>query len=159
MDLAGPDREIDAAQGGREHWVTRPILIDGATICEGAEAYSGAVLVEQTRITCIAWSEQERRDLGARAAEVVDAAGRRVIPGLVDAHAHGYRALLRGTENSLPLDNRGPQTVCIMRYGVVNPSGKDTSNPSALPSWRPDSPRRMIDVGQVGSLADDHMEP
>ena len=27
-----------------------------------------------------------------------------LIPGLIDAHAHGYATLLRGTENSLPLE-------------------------------------------------------
>ena len=39
-----------------------------------------------------------------RAATVVAAEGHWLIPGLVDGHAHGYATLMRGTENSLPLE-------------------------------------------------------
>lgn len=37
-------------------------------------------------------------------AEIVDASGRIVIPGLINAHAHSYAALLKGTIDALPLD-------------------------------------------------------
>ena len=46
----------------------------------------------------------DRTALRARAAEHVDATDCWLIPGLIDAHAHGYATLLRGTENSMPLE-------------------------------------------------------
>ncbi len=79
-------------------------LIDNATICDGPDARPGAVLIEGNRIAAVAWSEQERRDLAGRAGDVVDATGHWLMPGMVDAHGHSYGVLLRGTENSLPLE-------------------------------------------------------
>jgi len=64
----------------------------------------GTVLVEGNRIVAVGWSAEDRRALRARAAECVDATGCWLIPGLIDAHAHGYATLLRGTENSMPLE-------------------------------------------------------
>lgn len=40
---------------------------------------------------------------GARV-QAVDAAGRLVLPGLVNAHTHSYSALLKGTVDAVPLD-------------------------------------------------------
>lgn len=62
------------------------------------------MLVDGDRIVAVTFSDIERRDLRTRAAEIVDAFGRYLVPGLIDAHAHSYGALLRGTENSLPLE-------------------------------------------------------
>ena len=62
------------------------------------------VLVEGSRIAAVGVSPVDRAALRQRAAEHVDAGNSWVIPGLIDAHAHGYAALLRGTENSLPLE-------------------------------------------------------
>ncbi len=85
--------------------MTNPILIDNAAICDaGAETRAGSVLVEGTSITAVAFADDDRRDLRARAAEIVDATGHWLMPGMVDAHAHSYGALLRGTEGSLPLE-------------------------------------------------------
>ncbi|MDQ2803652.1 MAG: amidohydrolase family protein, partial [Pseudomonadota bacterium] len=81
-----------------------PMAIDGALVLHDGAFRPGAVLVEGTRIAGVAWSEGERAQLRSRAAEIVDGAGHWLIPGLVDAHAHAYGALLRGTENSLPLE-------------------------------------------------------
>ena len=79
------------------------ILIDGGVICTDATARPAA---------CWCTADGSRRSpsqpkpaaLRARAAEVVDASGHWLMPGMVDAHAHAYGTLLRGTENSLPLE-------------------------------------------------------
>jgi 5-methylthioadenosine/S-adenosylhomocysteine deaminase len=81
-----------------------PICIDGAFVCAEGEPRVGAVLVADCRIAAVAWSAPDRADLCARAAEVVDGTGYWLMPGLIDAHAHAYGTLLRGTENSLPLE-------------------------------------------------------
>jgi cytosine/adenosine deaminase-related metal-dependent hydrolase len=64
----------------------------------------GTVSVDGDRITAVALSPEDRAALQRRAAEHVDAVGCWLIPGLIDAHAHGYATLLRGTENSMPLE-------------------------------------------------------
>jgi 5-methylthioadenosine/S-adenosylhomocysteine deaminase len=81
-----------------------PICIDGAFVVADGEPRVGAVLVEDGRISAIAWTDVDRTDLRGRAGDVVDGTGRWLMPGLIDAHAHAYGALLRGTENSLPLE-------------------------------------------------------
>ncbi len=84
--------------------MNRPLLIDGALVWGEAGFRAGGVLVEGERIAAVGWTDDERRDLRARAAETVPADEHWLIPGLIDAHAHGYATLLRGTENSLPLE-------------------------------------------------------
>jgi cytosine/adenosine deaminase-related metal-dependent hydrolase len=78
--------------------------IDGAQVLFENGFAAGTVLVEGRQIAAVAWSATEREALRTRAATVVTAEGHWLIPGLVDGHAHGYAALLRGTENSLPLE-------------------------------------------------------
>jgi 5-methylthioadenosine/S-adenosylhomocysteine deaminase len=81
-----------------------PILIDGAIVCAEGTARVGGVLVRGSRIDAVAWSMEDRAALRGHAGEIVDASGRWLLPGLIDAHAHAYGTLLRGTENSLPLE-------------------------------------------------------
>jgi 5-methylthioadenosine/S-adenosylhomocysteine deaminase len=78
--------------------------IDGALVLSDDGFAPGTVLVEGQHIAAVGWSAAEREALRARAATVVAAEGHWLIPGLVDGHAHGYAALLRGTQNSLPLE-------------------------------------------------------
>jgi 5-methylthioadenosine/S-adenosylhomocysteine deaminase len=78
--------------------------IDGALVLSDDGVAAGTVLVEGQQIAAVAWSAAEREALRARAATVIPAEGHWLIPGLVDGHAHGYATLLRGTENSLPLE-------------------------------------------------------
>jgi 5-methylthioadenosine/S-adenosylhomocysteine deaminase len=84
------------------------IAVDGALVLgadEGGRGFAAAtVLVEGARVAALAVRSPDRADLCARAAEVVGAAGCWLIPGLVDAHSHGYATLLRGTENGMPLE-------------------------------------------------------
>lgn len=80
------------------------VCIDGALVLAGTEMRPGAVLVQKRRIAAIAWTDEDRAALRDRAAETLDARGHWLIPGLIDAHAHGYGTLLRGTENALPLE-------------------------------------------------------
>jgi 5-methylthioadenosine/S-adenosylhomocysteine deaminase len=84
--------------------VTQPILIDNALICTDRTTSPGSVLVRDGAIAAVAWFAEDRAALRQHAAEIVPAAGRWLMPGLIDAHSHGYSALLRGTENSLPLE-------------------------------------------------------
>ena len=83
--------------------MTRPIAID-AVISHADSCRPGTLLAENGRITALAWTAEERAALRVRAAEVVDGSGCWLLPGLVDAHAHAYAGLLRGTESSLPLE-------------------------------------------------------
>jgi 5-methylthioadenosine/S-adenosylhomocysteine deaminase len=78
--------------------------IDGALVLSDSRFAPGTVLVEGRQIAAVAWSAAEREALRAWAGTVVAAEGYWLIPGLVDGHAHGYAALLRGTQNSLPLE-------------------------------------------------------
>ena len=78
--------------------------IDDALVLSDDGFAVGTVLVEGRQIGAVAWSAEEREALRMRAATVVAAEGHWLIPGLVDGHAHGYATLLRGTENSLPLE-------------------------------------------------------
>ena len=78
--------------------------IDGALVYSDSGFAAGTVLVEGRHIAAVAWSAAECEALRARAETVVAAQGHWLIPGLVDGHAHGYAALLRGTQNSLPLE-------------------------------------------------------
>jgi 5-methylthioadenosine/S-adenosylhomocysteine deaminase len=78
--------------------------IDGAFIVVDANPRVGGVLVDGRRIVGLAWAKEDRAALRAGAAQVVDAAGHWLMPGLIDGHAHAYGTLLRGTENSLPLE-------------------------------------------------------
>ena len=81
-----------------------PICIDGALVCAEANPRPASVLVAGRHVAAVAWAAEDRAALRARAAEVVPAANQWLMPGLIDAHAHGYGTLLRGTENSLPLE-------------------------------------------------------
>jgi 5-methylthioadenosine/S-adenosylhomocysteine deaminase len=81
-----------------------PILLDGGVICTDATARPGGVLVHGRRIEAVAFTAEDRAALRARAADIVDASGHWLMPGMVDAHAHAHGTLLRGTENSLPLE-------------------------------------------------------
>ena len=60
-------------------------IIRGGTIVTETETYQGDVLIEDGKILEI------RKDSGARTAEadeVIDAAGKYVLPGAVDIHTH-----------------------------------------------------------------------
>src|SRR5271165_309558 len=76
------------------------VLIDGALVLGERGFFAGSVLVDGNRIAAVAGPGA----LDGRAGERIDASGMWLIPGLIDAHAHGYATLLRGTENSMPLE-------------------------------------------------------
>jgi len=80
----------------------------------GSEARPGGVLVAGESIAAVAVTEREQREARARAREVVDAAGMVLMPGLVNAHYHSYGTVLKGTENSLPLE---PWALYTVAYG------------------------------------------
>ena len=74
----------------------------------------GGVLVEGGSIAAVALTDREQRDARTRARDVFDATGMILMPGLVNAHYHSYGTLLKGTENSLPLE---PWALYTVAYG------------------------------------------
>ena len=80
-----------------------PLLIDGGTIVVMDEAGTiiegGAVLVEGDHIAAVLQPGAPR----PADAEVIDATGHLVIPGLVNTHGHAAMSLLRGLADDLPL--------------------------------------------------------
>lgn len=81
-----------------------PQLAIDAHVLAGSGFRPGTVLVAGDRIAGLGWTEPDRAALRARAGDRLDARGCWLVPGLVDAHAHAYAAMLRGTESSLPLE-------------------------------------------------------
>ncbi len=93
------------------------ILIDDVRIGSAATRLltePAAVVIDAGCITAVLRSEGERLAACARADEVVAGDGKILIPGLVNAHTHSYCNLLRGTENSLPLE---PWALYTVAYG------------------------------------------
>jgi 5-methylthioadenosine/S-adenosylhomocysteine deaminase len=87
--------------------VTPGLYVGNARLCRagaGERLEPGGVLVEDGAITAVAVGPDEERALGQRARERFDAGGAILMPGLVNAHYHSYSTVLRGTENSLPLE-------------------------------------------------------
>ena len=80
------------------------VAVDGADVLAGHAFRRGTVLTAGGTIAAVAWTDDERRSLCARAAEVVDGTGCWLVPGLVNAHTHAYGTLLRGTQSALPLE-------------------------------------------------------
>ncbi len=85
-----------------------------ARLDAGNEPRPGGVLVEGDSIAAVASTDREQREARARASEVFDAAGMILMPGLVNAHYHSYGTLLKGTQNSLPLE---PWALYTVAYG------------------------------------------
>jgi 5-methylthioadenosine/S-adenosylhomocysteine deaminase len=73
-----------------------------------------AVVVEHGRIAAILHRDDERLAARAGADEIVAGDGGILMPGLVNAHTHSYGNVLRGTENSLPLE---PWALYTVAYG------------------------------------------
>ena len=80
-----------------------PLLIDGGTVVvmdqAGTIIEGGAVLVEGDHIAAVLEPGAPR----PTDAEVIDATGHLVIPGLVNSHGHAAMSLLRGLADDLPL--------------------------------------------------------
>ena len=80
-----------------------PILIDGGTVVVMDEAGTilegGAVLIEGDQIAAVLEPGAPRPS----GAQVIDATGHLVIPGLVNTHGHAAMSLLRGLADDLPL--------------------------------------------------------
>ncbi|UCD43886.1 MAG: amidohydrolase family protein, partial [Candidatus Bathyarchaeota archaeon] len=57
----------------------------------------GAVAVEGDRITAVGKTEGLAREYGSD--DVIDASGKIVMPGLVNAHNHVYQTIMRGTND------------------------------------------------------------
>ena len=91
------------------------LLHDARLVLPGAESRaelpSGAVLVRDGRIAAV-FSDTPPN---IESAEKVDLAGQVLMPGLVNAHYHSYSNVVRGTENSLPLEQWALFTVAYGR--------------------------------------------
>lgn len=64
----------------------------------------GEVWIEDGAITAVGPAGATAPPPGAPGARQIDAKGRIVMPGLINAHAHSYGALLKGTVDIKPLD-------------------------------------------------------
>ncbi len=87
---------------GKRRRVT--IAIDDADVLVQGTFRRGTVFVRDGDVAAVAWFADDRRALRDAAAEVVDARGTWLVPGLVSAHTHAYGTLLRGTESAMPLE-------------------------------------------------------
>jgi cytosine/adenosine deaminase-related metal-dependent hydrolase len=79
-------------------------LIDGARILCAGRFNVGSILVRGRHIAAVEYDAEARQRLAQHAAEHIAANHNWLIPGLIDAHAHAYATVLRGSENSLPLE-------------------------------------------------------
>jgi 5-methylthioadenosine/S-adenosylhomocysteine deaminase len=94
------------------------LYLGNARLCRagaGDRLEPGGLLVEDGAIAAVALGPEEERALGGRAGERLDAGGMVVMPGLVNAHYHSYSTVLKGTENSLPLEAWALYTVAYGR--------------------------------------------
>jgi 5-methylthioadenosine/S-adenosylhomocysteine deaminase len=69
----------------------------------GAALVKGGLLIKGDRIEAV-FGLGESDSAASGADEVIDATGMVLMPPLVDCHVHSNSTLLRGTENSLPLE-------------------------------------------------------
>src|SRR5215470_10689896 len=79
-----------------------------------ADPAPATILIEGGRVVALESGEAGAR-VAARALEHVDAPDLVAIPGMVNAHHHAYANVLRGTENSLPLELWALYTVAYGR--------------------------------------------
>ncbi len=77
---------------------------------EGGIIENGTIVVERNRIIAVGAGDDVEIPAGA---EIVDATGRMIIPGLIDAHAHGPQ----GTDQIIPEENWS--TMAHLALGVT----------------------------------------
>jgi len=96
----------------------RPLLLHNARLVlpgvdHRAELPTGAVLISGARIAAVMIDPAEVA--ACAASERIDIGGRIIMPGLINAHYHAYGNVLRGTENSLKLEQWALYTVAYGR--------------------------------------------
>jgi len=111
----------------------KPTLIKGGTIVTAADVYSADLLLEQGRIASIA----PHGKLEAAGAEVVDAAGRLVLPGGIDVHTHLDMPFM-GTTSSDDFETGTRAaafggTTCVVDFAIP---AKGRPMQEALDQWR-----------------------
>ncbi len=74
-------------------------LFADAQILHEGKFRKGSLRVRDGKIAELIWNETQPHD-----GEIIPAENCWLIPGMIDAHAHGYATILRGTENNLPLE-------------------------------------------------------
>jgi 5-methylthioadenosine/S-adenosylhomocysteine deaminase len=79
------------------------LLVRGGPLWAGPGAYwaQGAVLAQDGRVTYAGPADDAPQ---AESAEVIEARGGLIMPGLINAHCHGAMTLFRGLADDLPLD-------------------------------------------------------
>lgn len=80
------------------------ILLKGGTVWRSGVWTETNVLVKGDRIAAIGDPEAERDALASGGIDILECAGKLVIPGLINAHSHSYTGLLKGTVDTVPLD-------------------------------------------------------
>ncbi len=93
-----------AAPNGNNDGLT---VIRGGTVlpCDGSSRVieNGEIWFEGGEIRAVCEADGFDAPPGAKAT-AIEAAGRIVMPGLINAHSHSYTALLKGTVDAVPLD-------------------------------------------------------
>jgi dihydropyrimidinase len=128
------------------------VLIKGGRVLTAADDYVGDVYVEDERITLIGES------LDVQADRVIDAAGRYVLPGLIDPHTHldmpfGGTVTIDDVESGHTSAAFGG-TTCHVDF-VIQPPG--TSFGEALETWQAKANgKSIIDIGYHMAITDLH---
>ena len=122
---AGEDEErepFSPPETGRSLSITAQADIPSSTVAftgarvvtmadeDGGVIENGVVVVERNRIVAVGAADEVEIPSGA---EIVDVTGRTIIPGLIDAHAHGPQA----TDEIIPEENWS--TLAHLAFGVT----------------------------------------
>src|SRR5919198_1280317 len=126
------------------------VLIRGGRVITAADDYVGDVYVEGERISLIGES------LDVHADKVVDAAGKYVLPGLVDPHTHldmpfGGTVTIDDVESGQTAAAAGG-TTCHVDF-IIQPQGSSFAD--ALDEWRAKANgKQVIDMGYHMAVTD-----
>ncbi len=122
--------------------VASPLIVEGGTVVDpetGDAVEDGVLVLDGGKVAAVGTRDQTRRAVAAVAgrAQVLNASGKWVLPGLVDVHVHANaladaRALLQGGATSV----RSGSSTFYQDVALA-----------ALPGWAPGISPRMIPAG------------
>lgn len=101
----------------------KPQLIENVYLLESSDSRSPvisnrpvAILVESNQIEAIIEKKDDISALRGREISVIDGGGKIAMPGLINGHCHTYATVLRGSENSQPLEVWALYTMAYGRH-------------------------------------------
>ena len=104
----------------------KPIIIRNGKIIDGTGNpwYYGSVLIEDGRIKTIGLDLERRLGLDNDGIEVIDAAGRYVVPGFIDIHSHSDIPLFIDGDGQSFI-RQGVTTQIVETAGMVSPFARN----------------------------------